>query len=458
MKNSKKLLGISLLAASGILALASCGVNDSSTKESSNSSVKESSSSSVSSESSSSSIETSSSSSGSETRTSYSVTFQPDANHPNTTFTLYNNISSMQTVADGGQIKVGAIFAVEIDDGTTNNSTVKGVKANGIAMTAQSTYLYKFQMPEEDVIITVEYDNPEAEFTLTYNADSKHPGTYVTFYDGNMIDGNANEISSAKKGQTVYVMTSYDVDKDILDGIYFNGNKATIVDPTYSWMLVSFTMPEENVVITVAYQGTASASYSLEYKEDAKHPNTFVSFAKSIDDIMNGNSIVSANAGDLVYVYVQNMDDDNPTAGVYYNGTLATKDTSYGWMVSTFTMPEENVTITVTYENSDTDETYTHTLTYTTDTAHPTTTVKFAKSYSQAINESFSSISGANKDDTIYVYISGQEEIITGVYYNGTLATQYSASGYGWSLVTFTMPDADVTLTITYQVKTTSNN
>ncbi len=448
MKKSKKMLSISLLAASSILALASCGASDSSTAESSNSVSEEISSSSTSTSEVSSSEATSSSS---EAITSYSVTFQADKDHPNTTFTLYNNITSMQEVANGGQIKIGAIFAVEIDDGTTGNSTVKGVKANGISMTAQSTYLYKFQMPEEDVIITVDYDNPDEEFTLTYTEDSAHPNTFVSFYDGNMMSSNANEISSAKKGQTVYVMTSYDSDKDVLDGIYYNGNKATIVDPTYSWMLVSFTMPEENVVITVTYQGTVSASHSITYKDSGNHTETFVSFAKSIDDIMSGNTIASANAGDLVYVYVSNMDDTNPTTGVYYNGTLTTKNAEYGWMVSTFTMPDEDVIITVTYQNADDDTSYTHTLTYVTDTEHPTTKVRFGKSFSKATSESSTSIEGANAGDTIYAYIYDQENAITGVYYNGTLTTQYSASGYGWSLVTFTMPDADVVLTITYK-------
>lgn len=376
-----------------------------------------------------------------EEKTSYKVTFQADPAHPNTTFTLYSSITSMAESKDG-YIKIGAIFAVEIDDGTTGNSTVTGVKANGIPMTSQTSYLYKYQMPEEDVVITVDYDNPDEQFSLNYTAVSSHPDTYVSFYNGDpMVSGT--EISKSKKGETVYVMVSID-DSDVLAGVYFNGTLTTKTNETYGWMLTSFVMPGEDVEITISYQGSASSSHSLTH--DSKD---MVSFGKSIDDLVNGGSIVSANTGDLIYVMVQNMDDDNPTTGVYYNGVLTTKDEEYGWMLSTFTMPDEDVHVTVTYQNDGKEETYDYTLTYNTDESHPTTKARFGKTLSKAIDESKDSILGANAGEEVYVYIYGQENIVTGVYYNETVAEKYSSS-YGWSVTHFTMPAENVVITITY--------
>ncbi len=454
MKNVKKLLSTSLLAVASILAMASCGVTNSSASEVPSSEAVSSSSSQESSSSeapANSSSSEASSSSSEEKATSHSVTFQADADHPNTIFTLYNNITSMQTVANGGQIKIGTIFAVEIDDGTEGNSTVRGVKANGISMTAQTSFLYKFQMPDEDVIITVDYDNPDVEYTLTYNEDASHPATFVSFYDGDPTT-TGKGITTAKKGQTVYAMTSYDPEKDVITGVYFNGTLATQVNPTYEWMLTSFTMPEENVVVTVSYQGSVSEGHSITYQDSGSHANTFVNFAKTFEDACAQNFIVTANAGDTVFIYVQNMDDDNPTKAVKYNGNLATiYSADYGWMLSTFVMPDEDVTVTVEYENDGAETTFDYTLSYVTDTENPTVTVSFGKTLSQAT--AGTSIAGANENDDVYVYIQGQEKIITGVYYNGTLATRYSESGYGWSVVFFTMPAANVVITITYQTK-----
>ncbi len=377
-----------------------------------------------------------------EDKTTFNVTFQKDSAHPDTKFTLYSNIKTMTESSDG-KIKVGAIFAVEIDDGTVGNSTVTAVKANGVPMTAQTVYLYKYQMPEEDVVITVEYDNPDKEYSLTYTEVSAHPETYVTFFDDDPMTTGA-EISKAKKGTKIYVTVSTNED-DTLAGVYVNGLSTTKVNETYGWMLTYFSMPEEDVEITISYEGETAASYSLTH--DSKD---LVSFGKSIDDLINGGSIVSATAGETIYVMVQNLDDNNPTTGVYYNGTLTTQDEEYGWLVSTFVMPSENVHITVTYQNDGEDTSYDYSLTYNEDAAHPTTKVKFAKSLADVTSDTKDSIKGANENDQVFVYIYGQENIVTGVYFNGSVTTQCS-SGYGWSVTYFTMPKENVVITITYK-------
>lgn len=190
-----------------------------------------------------------------EDKTSYSVTFQKDSDHPDTVFKLYNSIIAMEEVADGSEIKVGSTYAVEIDDGTDDNSTIMSVKANGVAMKAQSNFLYTATMPEEEVVITVTYgDKTPAKkvYTLTYNDDTAHPGTSISF--GTSVEDimNGKIITTASAGDTVCIMTSYDPDKDTLAGVYVNGTLAT-KSADYGWMLSSFTMPSEDVVVTVTY-------------------------------------------------------------------------------------------------------------------------------------------------------------------------------------------------------------
>ncbi len=375
-----------------------------------------------------------------ENKTTFNVTFQKDADHPDTKFTLYSNIKTMTESTDG-KIKVGAIFAVEIDDGTTENSTITAVKANGVPMTAQTAYLYKYQMPEEDVVITVEYDNPDKEYSLTYTEVSAHPETYVSFFDDDPMTAGA-EITKAKSGVKVYVMVSTSTD-DNLAGVYVNGVETTKVNDTYGWMLTYFSMPENDVEITISYEGEATTSYSLTH--DSKD---MVSFGRSVEELANGGSIVNANAGETIYIMVQNMDDDNPTTGVYYNGILATKSEEYDWMISTFVMPEENVHVTVTYKNDGEDISYDYTLTYNEDANHPTSKVHFGTSALNAGNLSQDSLVGANEGDDVYVYIYDQEYRITGVYFNGNATTK--CSGYGLEMTHFTMPKENVVITITY--------
>jgi hypothetical protein len=187
-----------------------------------------------------------------EDKTSYSVTFQKDSDHPDTVFKLYNSIIAMEEVADGSEIKVGSTYAVEIDDGT-NNSTVLSVKANGVAMKAQSSFLYTATMLEEDVVITVTYGDKtptKKVYTLTYNDDAAHPNTYVSFATSaeNIMSGFF--ITTASAGDTVFIMTSNDT--ETLAGVYVNGTLAT-KSADYGWMLSSFTMPSEDVVVTVTY-------------------------------------------------------------------------------------------------------------------------------------------------------------------------------------------------------------
>ena len=292
-----------------------------------------------------------------EDRTAFSVTFEEREDHPDTWCKLYDSIKTMNEVELGSEIKSGVIFAVEVDDGTKNNSTITAVKANGVVMQAQSSYLFTATMPNDDVVITVEYEGdatPTTTYSLTYNTDTNHPETEVCF--GTSADNimNGKFITSANAGDVVYIMVSTD-ETDVISSVKVNGTAAT-KDPEYNdWMLTYFTMPNEDVVITVEYEGDAQ-THSITSSITSDHLNdTFVDATTDIDEILtNGyitNPITTANTGDKVYIVTSYTGDSGEVSAVKVNGaTVSQYDASnMGWMLTYFTMPNEDVVITVEY-------------------------------------------------------------------------------------------------------------
>lgn len=291
-----------------------------------------------------------------EDRTAFSVTFKEREDHPNTWVKLYDSIKSMKEVELGGEIKAGVVFAIEVDDGTNNNSTITAVKANGVAMQAQSKFIYTATMPSEDVLITVEYEDdvkPTTSHLLTYNKDTNHPETEVSFGTSAENIMNGKFITSANTNDVVYIMVSTD-ESDVISSVKVNGVAATI-DPTYnSWMLTYFTMPDADVVITVEYEG-GSKAHSITSNIASSHTNdTFVDATTNLDEVLtNGaitNPITSANTGDTVYIVTSYTGDTGEVSSVKVNGTIASQySADYGWMLTYFTMPNEDVVITVEY-------------------------------------------------------------------------------------------------------------
>ncbi len=296
-----------------------------------------------------------------EDRTAFSVTFKTREDHPDTWVKLYDSIKTLNKVELGSEIKAGVIFAVEVDDGTKNNSTITAVKANGVVMQAQTSYMFSATMPSEDVVITVEYEGdatPTTTYSLTYNSDTDHPETTVCF--GTSADNimNGKLITSAKAGDKVYVNVNTD-GIDVISAVKVNGTTAT-KDPTYNdWMLTYFTMPNEDVVITVEYEGDVKPdvqTHSITSSITSDHlSDTFVDATTNIDEILNNgyitNPITTAKTGDKVYIVTSYTGDSGEVSAVKVNGTTASQydASNMGWMLTYFTMPNEDVVITVEY-------------------------------------------------------------------------------------------------------------
>ena len=341
-----------LLASSALLLLGSCGVTDTNAASSS-STAGASSTSSVSNSdtpvitSSNTSSEISSTSSA---KTGFTITYNTDADHPDTTVKFYD--SGMLDIANGGNAKIGSMIYVEIDDGTGTNSTIKGGHANSVALTAQTAWMYSFQMPEEDVIVTVDYvtKGVTTSHSLSYDTTSVHADTYISF--GKSVDDimNGKEIHSADAGDTIYVMTSTEEE---ISAIYANQIQCTAY-AEYGWMLSSFTMPDEDVVITVDYK-TVSTSISLTCADTIEC--TFYADTTTAISVMQGgagSSISTANVGDSIVVYVYS----ETTVNHVYNGTgdsktqlLGANDASMGdlttYSIYALTVPSTGVYINI---------------------------------------------------------------------------------------------------------------
>lgn len=323
-----------LLGLSSMMLLTSCRIDSTSSSPSSSSS---------------SSSTSSSSSSSSSVVTGHTVKYVADSEHKDTEVTFHHENRDATEYKATDKIAKGTTVLVNIYSPT---ETVTGGFANDVALSvceAFDTY-YQFTMPDKDVTVTVTYASGH---TVTYAVDSAHPDTEVTVHHANNDLTEYLPTDKIAEGTTVLVNVWSDSER--ITGAFANDTALT-ASTTYPGYY-EFTMPNEDVVITLSYKsgsqgGEESDTYSLTYNADSAHTGTFVTFLtkSQLDGMLagtySGDGIKSAKSGDTVYVMTSTEETIN---GVYYNGTLATKDESYGWMLSSFTMPSEKVTITVTY-------------------------------------------------------------------------------------------------------------
>lgn len=293
-----------------------------------------------------------------------------------------------------------------------------------------------------------ESKEPEVKkYKLIYNEDPAHTGVTVTFHDGSSID--LIELTEAKEGQIILINV-WDNETEgryIFKSVLANGVALPHSDTGNFYQLV---MPAEDVTITLEYKGsseedTPTTTHSITY-EDASHPDTMMSVAIG-DDNLNDLNLVElpalASSGETIYV--NPYSESEVITGVLANGVAAETYSFEGIDIFKFIMPDEDVAITLTYQETETPSTA-HTLTYVEDALHPNTFVSFLESDDF---ESAAGIETAEAGQTVYVMVSydADAESLTGVFANGIATTE---GEYGLLLSSFVMPDADVVITITY--------
>lgn len=292
----------------------------------------------------------------------------------------------------------------------------------------------------------------KTEFSISFDATSDTHGTEVQIYK----DYDYYPVSQFKfkKGDTVQ-LDVYCASADI-SGVKANDIACVNAAQSNIW---TFTMPAADVVISVEY-AEASSEYTITYDEEKMTIFT---------DVTTMTAITKASAGDIVYVYISG--ESATVTGVFYNKTSTTKDTTTfgdnGWNFSKFTMPAEAVTITYTVEETATAHTIALSSEATSGIHIENTAAFYVKNASETADdfatrfESASPIESAAAGEEIWIFFSladNDTSTISGISYSYTVdgtaidgsASSSVSSSTGITLYYFSMPDADVTINVTY--------
>lgn len=135
------------------------------------------------------------------------------------------------------------------------------------------------------------------EHSITYTSDLDHPDTEVSIHKNNT---DCTEITKAKAGETVLV-NLYSSSETITGG-YANDIKLVHYEASY----YKFTMPDEDVVITITYEGDNTPSSSIQLKTAS---GVNCDFYSSVDDAIvsiggdtSVSKITTANINDTIVV------------------------------------------------------------------------------------------------------------------------------------------------------------
>lgn len=277
---------------------------------------------------------------------------------------IYYNLSF-----DGGDTGITATFANE--EGTTavahqgetitvtldvpEGVTVDQVLVNGTPAedkyigwteSEEEPYVYTFTMPYQDIAISVEASVPTTGHALSYKVEgSTDPTLSATFYNESQ-----EEITTAKAGETVYIMVSNAPLNHKLVGVYLGDTAlgTTLVDGWTRYVIEE--MPDEDVQIRIVY----AEGHSISVDTVGNPAGTNVELGL-IDSITGAPAVVhnpnqTYYAGDTVYVKV--TAGENVVSKVLANETEIQKDATYSDWYS-FEMPGEDIVIKVQWASQE---------------------------------------------------------------------------------------------------------
>ena len=277
---------------------------------------------------------------------------------------IYYNLSF-----DGGDTGITATFANE--EGTTavahqgetitvtldvpEGVTVDQVLVNGTPAedkyigwteSEEEPYVYTFTMPYQDIAISVEASVPTTGHALSYKIEgTTDPTLSATFYNESQ-----EEITTAKAGETVYIMVSNAPLNHKLVGVYLGDTAlgTTLVDGWTRYVIEE--MPDEDVEIRIVY----AEGHSISVDTAGNPAGTNVELGL-IDSITGAPAVVhnpnqTYYAGDTVYVKV--TAGENVVSKVLANETEIQKDATYSDWYS-FEMPGEDIVIKVQWASQE---------------------------------------------------------------------------------------------------------
>lgn len=317
---------------------------------------------------------------------------------------------------------------------TYESATVAHVYMNGTTEIPYDSFngTYSFEMPDQDVVITIEWETPTTH-TLNYttNPSSMQDTIWVDFYEDVY---SYNPISEASEGAYLYVrINNYDGYE--IESVTYDGQElptATLAGITY----YTFTVGSADVEIVINLV-EASPEHALAYELGENAPSDAEVMFMGTPE--GWPTLETAAEGDTVYVYIYSA-EKTPTA-VYANGVPCT-DEGYG--LYSFTMPAEDVTVTFDWPADPVAEGYT--ITYTPSENEPDgASVKFYSDYMTKTE-----ISTQKADEIVYVEVSPENNVSSaGITVNdaeGSPVYVAQVEGYYY----FVMPASNVTVTINW--------
>ena len=313
--------------------------------------------------------------------------------------------------------------------------------------TAGNIDYYVFEMPDEDVVLTVApaETEPAETYELSYNTSiaELNDTIYVDFY----TDPNSYEpVFEAEAGTKIYAwirnFDGYEIESVTLNGVALETETVGYLQNTY----YVFTMPEAAAQIEINLKALESAGHAITYEFVNGDGREYVAFYYDNGSGNLGSQIPLAalnniEAGERIYIDVTNGSWDVPSK-VTLNGEEITETDSTGFYFA-FTMPDEDAHIVFTWGEPEppvTGDSYR--VTYQTSGNEP------ADFEITMMDEMMNTISTAKPGDTVYVS-PWPNEGITAVYVNGEPCLDM---GYGiWY---FTMPDEEAVVTIEWGAST----
>ena len=256
--------------------------------------------------------------------------------------------SSWQTI-EGSSFRAvpGEVYYLDIHAG--NNIWPDRVLANGVEVPLDdNTGKYKLTVPSENTTITVEWPGAGDSYTITYKPGENDPDGFIYHVYVNWVATN-----QANEGDNVqFMITGGVLEPSEISRVLVNGEEATH-EYGLTW---SFTMPAEDVEITIEWASDAS-TYALTYEfvgtEDVtasfntQNPGGWM-------DQLPLSELGAIAAGEKIYIDVYENGTWAAPTSVTLNGNPVT-ETYFDGVVTYYVieMPEQDSHLVFTWEGGE---------------------------------------------------------------------------------------------------------
>ena len=257
----------------------------------------------------------------------------------------------MTEITSGNEVQAGSSINLDVSSTTVPEGQYAEVLLNGEKLTYTNTgtesgetyWSYSFTMPSEATTLTIRWAEEiiQSSWSIDYNGFKVQPRLYAKAYYDGMFDVEAPlELDSLINEGTELCLY---VESLEITQISINGGEAInpIAADGYG-NYFNLTMPGEDLVIT--YNPTVSSSYTLAYEPGES--GLEATFHIIDEQGMPGPAITEAEAGDQVYFSIDPAALEAAGYTLLLNGKPLELNMDFGG-VYIFTMPSENVTITL---------------------------------------------------------------------------------------------------------------